>query len=497
MKRVLIIDDEPLIRQALKKLLIRNELEIVVVGEAGNGIEALSELERTRADILFLDVRMPLMNGFDLLQRLQERNMAVMTIILTAYRDFDYAAKAIEYGAFGYLVKPIDEKKLVEMTIKAGRRIDEERQAETAKRQLAELRKTGYLERLLEGDESAFAERPEGIPDFSGGCGRLVVVRPSAGIDSRIGGSGDPTVITYKGELILLYRAARELTDEELAARLTKGGAAEHRCGISAPFCGEENIRLAYRQAKAALFYRNAAGEPPIYRIAKQQTAAVDEPDALPDRRRLEQLSEKLELGLLDEAWTMIRGYTETLERRKDLDLDAVYRQYYQFVTAIKHNLPRLEAPEPVKKQLAEMGLAELAAYSTLSEIDIFFERLFAALAPAATVEDAERVVHKIKAYIRENYAQDISLHLLAERLYLSKNYVSAVFKQKTGVNFLDYLTNVRMEQAKLRLEMTEKGVHQIAEEVGYKNTSHFGKVFKQAVGVTPAEYRQRRYANP
>ncbi|QTH42407.1 response regulator [Cohnella sp. LGH] len=497
MKRVLIIDDEPLIRQALKKLLIRNELEVVVVGEAGNGIEALSELERTRADILFLDVRMPLMNGFDLLQRLQERNMAVMTIILTAYRDFDYAARAIEYGAFGYLVKPIDEKKLVEMTIKAGRKIDEERQAETAKRQLAELRKTSYLERLLAGEETGFAERPEGMPDFLDGCGRLVVVRSSNGVDSRIGGSGDPAVIAYKGELILLYRTARELTDEELAARLTKDGAAEHPCGISAPFAREENIRLAYRQAKAALFYRDAAGEPPIYRFAERMTAPGDEPDALTDQRRLEQLSEKLELGLLDEAWTMIRGFTETLELRKDEDLDAVYRQYYQFATAIKHNLPRLEAPEPVKKQLAELGLAELAAYSTLSEIDAFFERLFAALAPAATVEDAERVVHKIKAYIRENYAQDISLHLLAERLYLSKNYISAVFKQKTGVNFLEYLTNVRMEQAKLRLERTEKGVHQIAEEVGYKNTSHFGKVFKQTVGVTPAEYRQRRYANP
>ncbi len=497
MKRVLIIDDEPLIRQALKKLLIRNELEVVVVGEAGNGIEALSELERTRADILFLDVRMPLMNGFDLLQRLQERNMAVMTIILTAYRDFDYAARAIEYGAFGYLVKPIDEKKLVEMTIKAGRKIDEERQAETAKRQLAELRKTGYLERLLAGEETAFAERPEGMPDFSDGCGRLVVVRSSAGVVSRIGGSGDPAVIAYKGELILLYRTARELTDEELAARLTKDGAAEHRCGISAPFAGEENIRLAYRQAKAALFYRDGADEPPIYRFTERKTSAGDEPDALTEQRGFEQLSEKLELGLLDEAWTMIRGFTETLERRKDEDLDAVYRQYYQFVMAIKHNLPRLEAPEPVKKLLAEMGLAELAAYSTLSEIDVFFERLFAALAPAAAVEDAERVVHKIKAYIRENYAQDISLHLLAERLYLSKNYISAVFKQKTGVNFLEYMTNVRMEQAKLRLEMTEKGVHQIAEEVGYKNTSHFGKVFKQTVGVTPAEYRQRRYANP
>ena len=508
MKRALIIDDEPLIRQALKKLLIRNQLNIEVIGEASNGMEALAWFEREKPDLIFLDIRMPLMDGFGLLKKLNEQHVAVKTIILTAYRDFDYAAEAIGYGAFGYLVKPIDERKFIEMVAKAELKIDEEQQAESARRQLKDIQRTSYFESLLDGNSPlTFHGQNDFHPELANKNCQLVIVRSPVpvladAVEYHVKKLGPSVVFSYKGDLVFVYNHDADADDPIIMANLTESLIdMQNRLGneqgvfvfgASAPFARLENLRHAYQQARAAIFYRNVTSVPHVYLYTNEQNPIAYDPDSIANQALFEQFSEKLGLGLLDEAWALIHLFTEQISSANHMDIDLVYHLYYKFVIDIKQHISRFNRLDQYKSMLAEFKFADLQKYQTLLSISDFFAELSYSFIDLPIVEDSHRMVQKIKKFIQENYAKEISLHSLSEQLYLSKNYISAVFKQKTGENFMDYLTCIRMEQAKNRLATTEKGIHQIAEEVGYKNTSHFGKVFKQEIGVTPAEYRQR-----
>ncbi len=111
---VQIVDDEPIVRMGLKKLIPWEKLEFQVVCEAQNGTEALQQLEDHRIDLIITDIEMPIMNGMDFIKRVREGNGKQAIIILTAYAEFEYAKTAIKYGVMGYILKPITEGQIVD-----------------------------------------------------------------------------------------------------------------------------------------------------------------------------------------------------------------------------------------------------------------------------------------------------------------------------------------------------------------------------------------------
>lgn len=99
----------------LKKLIEKSGKPFSIIGEANNGVTALEELERKMPDILFTDIRMPGLNGLELLEKLNEKGYELKVVFITGYADFEYAQTALRLGAFDYLVKPIDQDKLEEV----------------------------------------------------------------------------------------------------------------------------------------------------------------------------------------------------------------------------------------------------------------------------------------------------------------------------------------------------------------------------------------------
>lgn len=101
-------------------------------------------------------------------------------------------------------------------------------------------------------------------------------------------------------------------------------------------------------------------------------------------------------------------------------------------------------------------------------------------------------VIREIQLFIRQNYSKNITLNMLAEQFYLHPNYLSRLFKEKTGKNFVEYMTEIRMEQVKKLLENPDNRIADISIMVGYDNARYFNKVFKQYMGMTPSEYREK-----
>lgn len=111
---VQIVDDEPIVRMGLKKLIPWEELDFCVMFEAKNGEEALRQLEDNEIDLIITDIEMPIMNGIDYIKKVKERKGKQAIVILTAYAEFEYAKSAIQYGVAGYILKPIVEEQIIE-----------------------------------------------------------------------------------------------------------------------------------------------------------------------------------------------------------------------------------------------------------------------------------------------------------------------------------------------------------------------------------------------
>ena len=102
-----------------------------------------------------------------------------------------------------------------------------------------------------------------------------------------------------------------------------------------------------------------------------------------------------------------------------------------------------------------------------------------------------ERIINKIVRFVQNHLAEEISLSVLAEEFHFSTQYVSQLFKNEIGVNFLTYLTNIRMEKAKKLLLSTDLPIAEVSEQSGYADYRVFTKVFKKSEGVTPSQYRR------
>lgn len=112
MYKVFLADDEMWISLTLKKLIDRSGLPFQVIGEANNGVTALEEIEDKKPDVLFTDIRMPGLNGLELLQQINEKNLSVNVVLISGYAEFGYAQSALRLGVFDYLLKPVEQKHL-------------------------------------------------------------------------------------------------------------------------------------------------------------------------------------------------------------------------------------------------------------------------------------------------------------------------------------------------------------------------------------------------
>ena len=121
-------------------------------------------------------------------------------------------------------------------------------------------------------------------------------------------------------------------------------------------------------------------------------------------------------------------------------------------------------------------------------KISLFEHRVSAAAEPE---KQEERTITGITRYLQDHLAEEISLSVLAEQFHLNPQYISQLFKSEIGVNFLAYLTNIRMEKAKKLLLSTSLSIAEVAEQSGYGDYRVFTKVFKKSEGITPSQYRR------
>ncbi|MCF7941586.1 MAG: response regulator [Spirochaetia bacterium] len=508
--KILFVDDEPLTRTYLRQIIDWEELGMTVTGEAGNGKEALQLLAEEPYDIMITDIRMPVIDGIELIRAIRETSQEMKIIVLSAYSDFEYARTVFSHGITGYLIKPINEEKLLALVQKA----QQELQCSIEEAQRSHFTQTLAAETLLweqitkpNTDELFFRKfgSLQSKPDLS--RYQLVSLTFTRSDLTR----GDVVAALHEASPLFedygrfIIRADRRvwlmILEQEIGSQEVRlaEGLLHSRIDpdafilVSGTHSSPSTLSEAYRELNyltALRFYANRTHYV-FYRRRKQPVP--NEPSFT-----IYDAVNRSILLLQSRALRDIDAYMDELdEMTQQLYGDQVeeYRNYWtMFALLIRTRIEQSDALIHLPRVLKEFEHTTFQDAESSEQILLFLKRCFAEVLKTSVVvpdNQSTPIVQMIKEYIQKNYQQKVSLDSIAEAHELSKNYVCRVFHDATGVPLWDYLTMVRIEHAKQMLSSSAKTTGEIAQLVGYENQGYFSSVFKKKTGISPKKFRK------
>ncbi|HZG74228.1 MAG TPA: response regulator [Paenibacillus sp.] len=506
MFKVLIVDDERIEREGLRAILSRGMPDLELA-EAPNGAAAIELAETFRPDLVLMDIRMPGMTGLEAVERLSAAFPEIRFIMVTAFDTFEYARQAIKLGVKDYLLKPSKAREIVETVGKVRAQIEEERRSqEIARRQRETLRKAMPLvetdvvtQLLFDHVHEVHLEELVGLLETKAthGLFALNVMLPPgaeakyAAVKEKVRGAGwvgarhgrqIPAIVFREGERS--YRSqAVSLAQDLLSAA---GGERGWFVGIGGACESLQDIRQSYREALlASMDASSLAARYRLYEDVPSQGAAFA-PIGADGRRRERELLDQIRLG----QWDAVQASL--------LELLAAYE--HQGANLVQTQQRMLELLWLASRTLNDLGVEADAPFYTFQAQD--YRQLRAETSgmletmKRAYAERYSRLepdtIHRIKQFIEEHSHEDISLEAIGKRVGLSPFYISKMFKEQLGVNYIDFLTECRIEKAKRLMADPEKSMKEIAFEVGYHDPNYFSKVFKKTSDLSPTDYRKR-----
>jgi len=530
MLNVLIVDDEPFIREGLRLLIDWEAEGFNIIGEASDGMEALEMLEYTRADLIICDIQMPGMGGLQLLQEIRRRGMDdVDFVVLSGFREFSYAQTAMQYGCLNYIIKPISRDDL--LTIVRG--VSEQSKQRQIAEENREVRDSAMLERnllpILKGKyDQINLDYVRDNLELSGKIryinieldmsdpkvqGRTEENRRSlqrvlyASIKNILGRWGDHAFFDVAKEencydVGLIYcdlmSDNMSMSEQEFFDWLVSRTEVSVECGIVMQVGGEvdrlERLSESYRSAAIAKLMQDFQGDGVLCVADKQQQMQAElSGEAYGHlRTRLDNLVSAVERGDRHEIETAV---------------DALYRHMgessmdYRFMSMnINHILFRL-INMAVEKD-SHLDQQEAVNYIIENAFDKGVMRGSAAHFAKFCVEysdylhqlesqSAGNILGMVEREIAEKYMTNISLKQLGERFYINSAYLGQLFKKQYGMSFKDYLNMVRINNSVELLANTDMKVYEISAAVGYQSVDYFVNKFVAQRGHTPAKFRK------
>lgn len=507
---VLIVDDEQIVREGMKYIIDWNSLGYCICGEAGNGNDALLMAKTYQPGLILLDIRMPGMEGTELMEKMRGDGFKGDFIILSGYSDFKYAQTALHFGASFYLTKPVDEEELVAAVTSIREKIETNRKKEHSLNQYLKKAKSTVLYDLLTGKEFNsssinYQEMGLSFPIYQVVIyeGYTPYYRPYNFADilrvtNQDNNSFEHTDIDNRQVILLKGNFALErfkscLNHYEKGTQ--KGSPLDSiflTYGPAVPSLAD--IHTSY-EACSALMNR---------RFFCEENQHVLSYEMLPDNREHTlELSEKMS----QDYGNKLVDYLKVCSRQKiSALLTELKNDLYQSgaeISNIKYFLADIflqvkssimhtyeSAHIPFAHNAAILELIENKYY--LYEIILYFTEQFDMIMRSIGNNSNENVFDDITDYIKKNYASPLKLESIAPLFGYNSSYLGKLFSQKMGVSFNSYLDQVRIQQAVYLLEHTDMKVYEISSRVGYKNVDYFHQKFKKRMNKSPAEYRKQ-----
>lgn len=356
----MIVDDIEIMRKQLKELEIWGEKTgFIVSAEAKDGQDAIKKLREKKMDLVITDIRMPIVDGVELLKKIISEELSYCVVFLSEYTEFEYARQGLVYGAFDYIVKPVNKDKIEELLVKVKEYIEKKKIEKDKIRNL----ETEFKEKV------EFFYEPEDLTKI---------------------------IKLFKEMDIKVIEVSSEVID---------------KIEVIADY---DLLKISYILNKITLDL----------------------------------------LGQLKEVYPWLSKF---------VNLDE-----YSEIDFLK-NLNLQGSKESFLKIIEEL-IIKIQHFRPCTEMN--------------------SMIRNICRFVLENVENQVSIKIIADQMFLNQSYLSTLFKDKTGISLIEYITMVKMERAKVLFHDSEIKNYEVAYKLGYKDVEYFSRVFKKYVGITPSEFK-------
>ena len=521
MYQIFVVEDELLIRQNIRNIIENMGSPYTFCGEASDGEMALSIMQDLMPDIMLTDIRMPFLDGFELIRHAKAMMPWLKIIIISGYDDFEFAQKAISLGVDLYLLKPVRAKDLIEAIDKVAKQLEQSQNSQKLpagynKDEVELALYQHFMQQLFFGgtDTAQLLERGAALGiDLLFPYYQVILFhfesndkrdtywrhRITAALPDR---HSALYFFNRPNQLALLIYAKNKETLNETAYRLVNIVRHERKNDdvLITTLVGNivERISLikdAYEATSTLLENIQAVSAGQVIDIndtAQITTDIVSFSSSFGERfgRRLMQAAPEDVPALLKEFW----GEADTNQ------YNSVLYRYYILVDILKTavQIVSIAKPDVDKKDIAAQFSNAYNIFEASNRKDTCEKQAEKLLLEAVEMKQENmkffrhsHVISRAEEYIKAHYCDpNISLISVAKHIGMSSAHFSTIFSQTVGKTFISYLTSLRIEKAKEMLSQTHMKLAAIAMEIGYNEPNYFSNVFKKNEGITPKEYR-------
>ena len=530
MYQIFVVEDEILIRQSIREMIEGLEGPYVFCGEATDGEMALSMMQDLMPDILLTDIRMPFLDGLELIRHAKAMMPWLKILIISGYDDFEFARRAIGLGVDQYLLKPIRSGELASAIHGVARQIERAKAERAAADQrvpegfdqdeLHHALYQHYMQQLFFGGASAshLLERAGALGLDVIRAYYQVILFALEGDDGRAGEGDRSRLIAellhdrqkclyhFNGSdrlvLLVFARSQDELNDlayrmipivwHELSAPGTVittvvGNSVERLSAVKDACAAADAIHRKMRSVSAGQV------------IDINDTAQITADIVNYSGSFGELFEQKLLDATVEEVPELLRDY---LSGPDSDPFNSMLYRYYTLVDILKTAVHIVSAAKPDldPKDIAARLSNAYDIFVACGQRDTFEKMALSLLTEAVRLKQENlafirysHVISKAEKYVSERYFDpNISLISVAAHVGMSAAHFSTIFSQTLGITFIAYLTKLRIDKAKEYLSLSDMKLSTIATEIGYNEPNYFSHVFKKSEGITPKEFRNR-----
>jgi len=539
MCRVIIADDEPKVLLLIRNLIQWEELGLELVATANDGISALEMIAELHPDIVITDIRMPGYDGIELIEKAKELDPHIDFIIISGYRHFNYAQKAIRFGVEDYLLKPLKALEINQTLRKMTEKYKERDRAKQREEQYsarieddAKKRQEQFIVSLLaEKSESPIPATVDSVNeafglDFKADAFQAFIVKTdvyyaslnpnvrkllmekSLGVikEALLGKCHTyllhPTehgiygLVNFSEAQKKTLRKAMMAIIDALQSQSELFDRIKVTIGLGRQSDAIEEMVASLREADYAVANRLIYGAGRIIdRTGGQDTTEiVRQIISAPVRASLLRAVEILDDAEVRGVFEAVADQVASHEAMTGKAIAALCEECVQILRFGLKSQNSVDdwAEEKQTDFFEKFGMCN-------AQKDVF--QLLCAYASNLITHVAERrkgenskPIREVQKFIQENFRSAISLESVSQKAGFNATYFSLLFKKETGMNFLEYLTEVRIKEAKLLLSDPRKAIADVAEQVGYSDVKHFSKLFTRSTGLHPSKFRKLYY---
>lgn len=509
--KVMLVDDEIMAIEDIITLIDWEENGFEIVATTTSSQKALDLFHIYHPDVVFLDIKMPVIDGLELSSRLLKIDDTIKIVLLTAYKDFKYAKRAVELGVVNYLVKHEINKSSLKVQL---RKIKNELLNQY---EMNKIIKNQFLINILKGEDIEQWPLQSSVDFYCNSNNEygLIIIKQDMPYllkyfsDQEIQFSqfvemenithpkhlSSIDLLDYKNALVVLLLFEHIKSWQEKKDLLYKVAVSimnnlkkmypetTFSTIISRTFCNIKDMSTIFLNS-----YNLLANT----MILKKSTFIYQNDHPRDTKKRYIKADQLVDNVLnkegIDEVVVELEKAFETIGTFPD------YNILSSFISSLLEYIEemRREYGIPSLRELYKKGYLKLQQY-TLDELKDWFIQQFQQL---QNLKDPDFYTYTQKVqqaimFIEKSYHLQIIRKDLADHLGISQVYISQLFKKETGKTFLDYLTHYRIKMAKNLLQNSDERVYVIAESVGYSSSQYFSQVFLKETGKSPLEYRE------